>query len=212
MDIISDNLRIRTLSSKDFPLLLKWLSDDRVLKFYEGRDKKYNLETIKEHFTEAWQDEVLRVIIEYQDKPIGYGQVYKMYDELYKDYNYPKSEEIVYGMDQFIGEPEYWDKGIGTKYIKMIFKFLKAKRNADAIILDPHKNNARAIKEYQKADFRIIEELPEHELHEGKKEDCYLMEYRYEDNLTNIKATKYLIEHLFKELQINSIETVDRGS
>ncbi len=30
-------------------------------------------------------------------------------------------------MDQFIGEVEYWSKGIGTKYIKMIFDFLKKK-------------------------------------------------------------------------------------
>ena len=28
-----------------------------------------------------------------------------MYDELYTDYHYPKTDEIVYGMDQFIGEP-----------------------------------------------------------------------------------------------------------
>ncbi len=25
-----------------------------------------------------------------------------MYDELYTDYHYPKTDEIVYGMDQFI--------------------------------------------------------------------------------------------------------------
>ncbi|GAB5749465.1 hypothetical protein JMUB7480_27040 [Staphylococcus aureus] len=36
-------------------------------------------------------------------------------------------------------------------------------------LLDPHKNNPRAIRAYQKSGFRIIEDLPEHELHEGKK-------------------------------------------
>ena len=79
-----------------------------------------------------------------------------------------KTDEIVYGMDQFIGEPNYWSKGIGTRYIKLIFEFLKRK-NANAVILDPHKNNPRAIRAYQKSGFRIIEDLPEHELHEGKK-------------------------------------------
>ena len=34
-----------------------------------------------------------------------------------------KTDEIVYGMDQFIGEPNYWSKGIGTRYIKLIFEF-----------------------------------------------------------------------------------------
>ncbi len=211
MDIVNDNLRIRTLTEKDFPLMLKWLTDDRVLQFYGGRDKKYTLETLKEHYTEPWEDEVIRVIIEYNGQPIGYGQIYKMYDELYDDYQYPRSNEIVYGMDQFIGEVDYWSKGIGTKYTRMIFDFLKEERNVDAVILDPHQDNLRAIRMYQKAGFRIIEDLPEHELHEGKKEDCYLMEYRYDDNLTNVKATKYLLEHTFADLTVESIKVLGSG-
>lgn len=211
MNIESDDLKIRSLTNNDFPLLLKWLTDERVLEFYEGRDKKYTLEDIMKHFTEEWEDEVIRVIIEYQNQPIGYGQLYRMYDELYIDYHYPKINEIVYGMDQFIGEPAYWSKGIGTRYTKMIFEFLRKERNVDAVILDPHVNNSRAIRYYQKAGFRIIEDLPEHELHEGKKEDCYLMEYRYEDNLTNVKAMKYLLEHIFNGLKVNFIEVIGSG-
>ena len=128
IDIKKDDIRIRTLTEEDFPLLLKWLTDDRVLEFYEGRDKKYTLDEIKKHFSEEWEDEVFRVIINYQGKPIGYGQIYKMYDELYDEYNYPRSNETVYGMDQFIGEPDYWSKGIGTKYTKMVFDFLKKRK------------------------------------------------------------------------------------
>lgn len=211
IDIKNENIRVRTLNDNDFPLMLKWLTDERVLEFYGGRDKKYTLETLKEHYTEPWEDEVIRVIIEYNGQPIGYGQIYKMYDELYDDYHYPRSNDIVYGMDQFIGEVDYWSKGIGTKYTKMIFEFLKKERNADAVILDPHQDNPRAIRMYQKAGFRIIEDLPEHELHEGKKEDCYLMEYRYDDNETNVKAIKYIIEHSF-DIKITSIKLIGNGN
>ena len=211
VDISNGNIRIRTINDTDFPILYKWLTDERVLEFYGGRDKKYTLESIKAHYTEPWEDEVIRVIIEHQGQPIGYGQIYKMYDELYTDYHYPKSDEVVYGMDQFIGEPKYWSKGIGTKYIQMIFDFLKKERNANAVVLDPHQDNLRAINSYQKAGFRIIEDLPEHELHEGKKEDCYLMEYRYDDNDTNVKAMKYLIEHTFGEFSVESIKVIGAG-
>ncbi len=211
--LLEDNdLKIRTLTEEDFPLLYKWLTDDRVLEFYGGRDKKYTLETIKKHYTERWKDEIIRVIIEYHSKPIGYGQIYKMYDELYEDYHYPKSAEIVYGMDQFIGEIDYWNRGLGTRYIKMIFEFLKTERNASAVILDPHQNNPRAIKSYQKAGFRIIEDLPEHELYEGKKEDCYLMEYRYNDNDTNLRAIKYILEHSIEGLKVNDIKLKGNGN
>ena len=87
IDIKNENIRVRTLNDNDFPLTLKWLTDERVLEFYGGRDKKYTLETLKEHYTEPWEDEVIRVIIEYNGPPSGYGQIYKMYDELYDDYH-----------------------------------------------------------------------------------------------------------------------------
>ena len=86
----------------------------------------------------------------------------------------------MYCMDQFIGEPEYWNKGIGTRFMKMILKYLVTEKGANAVILDPHQNNPRAVRMYEKAGFRIMKELPKHELREGVMEDCYLMEYRYD--------------------------------
>lgn len=61
IDIKKDDIRIRTLTETDYILIYKWLTDERVLEFYEGRDKKYTLEEIAEHFSEEWEDEVFRV-------------------------------------------------------------------------------------------------------------------------------------------------------
>ena len=46
-------------------------------------NKKYTLESLKKHYTEPWEDEVFRVIIEYNNVPIGYGQIYKMCNDFY---------------------------------------------------------------------------------------------------------------------------------
>lgn len=164
----------------DAAVLLKWMTDMRVLEFYEGRDKRYTEELIYEDFFEEDDDAAIKVILEYGGKPIGYGQIYEILDEYYGEYEYENRGETVYGIDQFIGEPDYWNRGIGTEYLKLVLKFLREEKRADAVILDPHQDNARAIRCYQKAGFRIIKSLPEHELHEGKMRDCYLMEYRYE--------------------------------
>ena len=43
---------------------------------------KIYIRIIKKHYTEPWEDEVFRVIIEYNNVPIGYGQIYKMYDRV----------------------------------------------------------------------------------------------------------------------------------
>ena len=80
------------------------------------------------------------------------------------------------------------------------------------MILDPHQDNVRAIKCYQKAGFRIIKSLPEHELHEGKMRDCYLMEYRYRDNGKNIQAVRFLIESSFKDIKVDSVQLIGSGN
>ena len=176
MEIIFENFKIRELIEKDFSFMLSWLTDKRVLEFYGGRDLHYTFDALKKHYEELFEDDGFRVILEYNDLPIGYGQIYKVVGELYDDYCYPKNCDIVYAMDQFIGEPEYWNKGIGTKYIKQICEFLKQNKKANVVIMDPHKDNSRAIRAYQKCGFQIIGELPQHELFEGKKVDCWLME------------------------------------
>ena len=55
----------RTLIDDDFPLMLKWLTDERVLEFYGGRDKKIYIRIIKKNIIQSlWEDEVfLEVII-----------------------------------------------------------------------------------------------------------------------------------------------------
>ena len=176
MYITCENIVIRPLDGHDYPLLLKWLTDERILAFYGGRDLHYTIETIKAHYEEPFEGEGYRVMIEYCGIPVGYGQIYPVCGELYDEYHYPKTDHTVYAMDQFIGEVEYQNRGIGTQYCRAVCTYLKEEKHADAVILDPHKDNARAIRAYQKAGFSVIGELPGHELFEGEFVDCLLME------------------------------------
>ena len=173
-----DKLVIRDLMAEDKVLLHKWMNDERVLEWYEGRDKPFSLEMIDESFYASWEDEMRRVIIEFDNKPIGYGQIYRVCNESYTEYEYEDKNEIVYGMDQFIGEPDYWCKGIGTDYIKLIFEHLINDKQADAIITDPRVVNERAIRAYEKAGFIKLHIVKNHELHEGEYWDAWVMEYR----------------------------------
>ncbi len=173
--IENDQIRIRDFKRADFPLMLKWLTDDRVLEFYEGRDVQFNMETLAEHFLEEIPDG-FRMIIEYNDQAVGYGQAYQLSGEMFEEYDYNDDGRVVFAMDQFIGEPDYWNRGIGSEFLKMMASYLKTSKGAACILLDPHQNNHRAIRAYEKAGFRIIKPLPKHELFEGKKEDCWLME------------------------------------
>ena len=56
--------------------------------------------------------------------PIGYIQFYEVEGEEKSTYGYGSAAEIIYGMDQFIGESAYWNKGIGTQLVRAMVKYL----------------------------------------------------------------------------------------
>lgn len=176
MQLHYGDISIRLLNRADFKVMFRWLTDERVLRYYGGRDLNYTFESLVDHYSQNFETDGFRTILQYKDIPIGYGQVYQIAGRLFNEYGYPETDRTVYAMDQFIGEPDYWNCGIGTVYLKMLCKYLKETKGTDIVLLDPHKNNHRAVRAYQKAGFKIIGELPEHELFEGKKEDCWLME------------------------------------
>ena len=175
MRLENGKISIRDFSESDLPLILKWLTDDRVLEYYEDRDVRFTPETLSAHYLEELPDG-FRVIIEYGNVPVGYGQIYRLSGELFDEYGCPDDGSVVFAMDQFIGEPDCWNRGIGTAFLQMIASYLETCKAADRILLDPRKNNPRAVRAYQKAGFRIVKSLPAHEMHEGKREDCWLME------------------------------------
>ena len=177
MRIENGGVLVRDFAESDFPLMLKWLTDDRVLAYYKGRDVRYTMDTLAEQYRKELPDG-FRLIIEYRNTPVGYGQVYQLSGEQFSEYDYPDNGSIVFAADQFIGEPEYWNRGIGSSFLRMAAAYLRTRHAADVLLVDPHQNNHRAVRAYEKAGFRIIRALPEHELFEGKMEDCWLMEKR----------------------------------
>lgn len=178
IDLQSGSLRIRSLMQEDLPCLLQWLTDKRVLAYYDGRDTQYDLETLRTKYGGPITSVFYRVIMEHNGVPAGYGQIFLLDDVLRKEYTYPQTEETVFAMDQFIGLPALWNQGIGTAYIRAVLSYLQNEEHADVVLLDPHQDNLRAIRAYEKAGFQKIHALPAHEFFEGKWKDCLLMEYR----------------------------------
>ncbi len=177
MEIVKgQDISLRLLTEQDKNFLLKWLTDERVLNFWEGKSAVFDLDRIKEDFYSE-ENGLIRTIIEYQGQPIGYCQMYVLDKESMKEYDYKSTKKVIYGVDQFIGEPEFWGKGIGTDFMKLVLSYLFNDKSANAVILDPHADNKRAIRCYEKVGFKIVKSLPKHELHDGEMVDCYLMEY-----------------------------------
>lgn len=167
-------LVVRILRKEDNHQLAKWLSDPAVLEFYEGRDNPFDAEKVNQVFYD--DDDAIKCLVEFNEKAIGYIQFYQLDEETRTVYGYGK-EENIYGIDQFIGEVEYWNKGIGTLLVTSMVSFLIKDKKADRVVMDPQIRNTRALKCYEKCGFKKVKMLPKRELHEGVYQDCWLIEY-----------------------------------
>jgi aminoglycoside 6'-N-acetyltransferase len=174
--IIKNNLVVRKLDIEDACYLAKWLSDPTVLEFYEGRDRPHDLALVKKVFYSK-DDDLIPCLILFDEIPIGYVQFYPVDNDEKKTYGYPV-DQAIFGMDQFIGEPSYWGRGIGEQLVNAVVEFLFTEKAAELVIMDPQIRNKRAIRCYEKCGFKIVKTLPANELHEGKMEDCFLIERR----------------------------------
>ena len=182
MAALPEQISIRDMTEEDLSLLLKWLTDDDVLMYYDGRDVHYDEESLRENYWDPLPPDSYRMICEYGGKPIGYIQIFYADEEIREEYMYENGARKAYAVDMFIGLPEYWNRGIGTAVMETLCRWLRDSLRAQAVILDPRENNPRAIHMYHKAGFKKIGELPGHEIHEGEVCDCILMERRLSDN------------------------------
>lgn len=165
---------LRLLKPEDAPLLLRWLTDPRVLEYWEGPHEVFTPKRIREDFYED-PDPTTRCVIVYDGRDIGYLQFYPLDSQGFSEYQYEPRDLKVFGIDQFIGEPELWGRGLGRQFIKLICDYLREHCGAQAVVLDPHADNPRAIRCYEACGFRKVKLLPRHELHDGVMVDCWLM-------------------------------------
>ena len=150
----------------DFSHLSKWLTDHRVLEFYEGRDAPVSMDEARTAFSpRTMQAEgTTPCFIELDGEPIGYIQYYL------------NDEPGTWGIDLFLGVPELWGQGLGAQAIRAMLEFLFSQEAARAVTVDPHATNERAIRCYEKCGFRKVRILERSEWHEGSYRDCWLME------------------------------------
>lgn len=103
-------------------------------------------------------------------------------------------------MDQFIGEHDYWNRGIGQLLVYTMSEYLL--ESADLVVMDPLLLNERAIHCYEKSGFTKKRLMPKHLHHEGEYRDCLLME-KGKINLfhsPSIEKAQYLTDPMRKKL------------
>ena len=163
-------------TEKDYTLMAKWLTDPKVLEFYKGRDNAHDLTKVKEKYSVKILNETntYACILELDSKPIGYVQFYEIDVKQKKKFELLQNE-LIYGIDMFIGETSEWNKGLGSKYLRLLVKWIFKNKNPAHIIIDPRVENTRAIHAYEKVGFTKVRVISNYEIWESKPSDNWLM-------------------------------------
>ena len=135
-ELKKDNLLLRTIDmrSDDANYIYQWLNDDRILKYFGGRDKKRSRADIHHEF--AKKEWGTPVMIVYDYTRIGFIDIVK-FDALQKRrHGLQENEDNIFAIDIVIGNPAYQNKGVGSKALSIILDFLFNTLHASKVVLD----------------------------------------------------------------------------
>jgi aminoglycoside 6'-N-acetyltransferase len=141
--------RFRPLDLTDLPLLQRWFGEAHVRTWWDDPDN--GLAEIEQAMRDPGTEPF---IVLWGNRPIGYQQSYDPHAE--HDHPYRDQPLGTRGIDQFIGEPDLIGRGHGPRFIREFVDGLFA-RGAPRVVTDPDPANARALRAYMKAGFRMLE-------------------------------------------------------
>lgn len=140
--------QFRPLTPADFPQMLKWLQTPHVKQWWDDGDD--TLKKVAEHYGPVDPGTGSFILLETtsaRERPIGYFQ-------------YAETGDGTIGIDQFIGEPDCLNRGIGTQAILLFVALIREQYGSVPIVLDPVPENTRAIRCYEKVGFKHVETCP----------------------------------------------------
>jgi len=138
-----------------FAKIHKWCQNKFVYEWFEQRELSFD-EICNKYRNKLLSNKQKLFLIRYNNKDIGLVQIYKFEKDI--DLKELDKFKTIYEYDLFIGEENYLSKGLGVIIVNLINELIYSKYKADAIILRPFKRNNRAIKCYQKANFKKLSE------------------------------------------------------
>ncbi|KTD71883.1 GNAT family N-acetyltransferase [Legionella tucsonensis] len=139
----------KSLAISDLDLLCRWFEKPHVLEWWNDHLAP---EQIKKKYRMRIDDDVICPYIAYMNnKPIAFIQYY--WASKVGEGWWPNEDANTVGLDQFIGEENYINKGFGTLMMKEFIQFLFQNPLIKKIIIEADPNNLRAKRCYEKAGF-----------------------------------------------------------
>jgi aminoglycoside 6'-N-acetyltransferase len=136
----------RSATWNDLPLLVEWRARPQVSEWWGSPDGEDPAEALDDPHVTAW-------IVELDGRPFAFAQDYDPH--AWDPHPFSHLPPGSRGIDQYIGEPDMLDRGHGSAFVRQHCRNLFA-AGAPAIGTDPHPDNVRAIRAYEKAGFEVV--------------------------------------------------------
>lgn len=139
----------RAVTEADLPLLRQWLGQPHWAEWWDAPEAA--IDGIREAMDSV---ECEPLIVELAGRPIAYLQCYDPHLE--DDHPYQDQTFGTLGIDLSIGPAELLGQGHGSALLSQFVEELFAE-GTPRVIIDPHPDNRRAIRAYEKAGFRAFD-------------------------------------------------------
>jgi uncharacterized protein (TIGR03083 family) len=152
----TSKVAFRPLAHADLPLLLRWLADPDVARWYD--EGELTLDNLDRKFGPLIDetDPTLGFIIVIDGADAGYIQGYRIDDHP----DYARQVEVgpgAAGVDLLLGDPARRNAGWGAPILRAFLRqIIFGQLAADRCIIGPAPDNTRAIRAYAKAGFRYL--------------------------------------------------------
>lgn len=151
-DSLELEIQFKPVNENHIPLLRRWLKEPHVAEFWQEPEEETEFK--QKYLGRLQARDVRPYIIIYKGRPIGYMQDYEA--ALVGGGWWPNAKPGTFGIDQYIGEHEFVNMGLGTKMIHQFVARLFENPNVIEIITDPDPKNSRAIRVYEKVGFKKV--------------------------------------------------------
>ncbi len=162
-------IKLKKATMKDLSISwIKWLNDKEVNKFSKKKNKIHTYQSQKKYLKETLADNSkLLFMLIYQKKKVGTLLISKISKT-------NKHCEISY----LLGEKKLWNKGLGTKFINSIIRYILKKMKFNKIYAGVRSDNSSSQKILKNNNFKLEAKLKSHFFVNKKYLDYYIFSFR----------------------------------
>jgi aminoglycoside 6'-N-acetyltransferase len=168
---------------EEYERMARWRNQPHVREWWDPDEPPLSVEGARSEYgpdTQAGTPTVA-CVIEQDDQPVGFLQFYRWsaYADEAQTIGIPFDEDT-WGLDVFVGEPARSGQGLGSAAVDLLCRHLFEQRGASAVALVAARDNARALRAYEKAGFRRGASVLDLDTRNGQRVESWLMVRRRE--------------------------------